>query len=74
MAEQISNSFLDDIYTTALKHGATGGKISGAGGGGFMIFYCPRNSRSQVVEALMKFGGQEKRYDFTPLGLTTWTI
>ena len=74
MAEQISNSFLDEIYETALKHGATGGKISGAGGGGFMIFYCPRNSRSQVVEALLKFGGQEKRYDFTPQGLTTWTI
>ena len=74
MAEEISNSFLDNIYDTAMKHGATGGKISGAGGGGFMIFYCPRNSRSQVVEALLRFGGQEKRYDFTPQGLTTWTI
>jgi D-glycero-alpha-D-manno-heptose-7-phosphate kinase len=74
MAEGISNSFIDDIYSTAVKNGATGGKISGAGGGGFIFFYCPGNTRSKVIESLKKFGGQAKRYEFTTKGLSTWTI
>jgi D-glycero-alpha-D-manno-heptose-7-phosphate kinase len=74
LADGVSNDFIDDIYTTAMKNGATGGKISGAGGGGFMFFYCPGNNRSKVIEALKKFGGQTKRYEFTAKGLSTWTI
>jgi len=74
MASGITNPFIDDIYTTAMQHGATGGKISGAGGGGFMFFYCPGTSRSSVIEALKKFGGQAKRYEFTSKGLSTWTL
>lgn len=74
MASGITNPFIDEVYKTAIKHGATGGKISGAGGGGFMFFYCPGLTRSTVVEALKKFGGQTKRYEFTSKGLTTWTI
>ncbi len=74
MASGITNPFIDEVYKTAIKHGATGGKISGAGGGGFMFFYCPGLTRSNVVEALKKFGGQTKRYEFTAKGLTTWTI
>ena len=73
MAEGISNPQIDEIYDTALKAGATGGKISGAGGGGFMFFYCPGNTRYQVVESLLKFGGQVKRYGFTKHGLSSWT-
>ena len=74
MASGITNPFIDEVYKTAIKNGATGGKISGAGGGGFMFFYCPGLTRSNVVEALKKFGGQTKRYEFTTKGLTTWTI
>jgi D-glycero-alpha-D-manno-heptose-7-phosphate kinase len=74
MAAGITNSFIDDIYSTAMQHGATGGKISGAGGGGFMFFYCPGTTRSAVIEALKKFGGQTKRYEFTSNGLSTWTM
>lgn len=74
MAVGITNPFIDEIYETAIKNGASGGKISGAGGGGFMFFYCPGNTRSKVVEALNKFGGQTKRYEFTAKGLTTWSI
>ena len=73
MAEGISNPQIDEIYEAALQAGATGGKISGAGGGGFMFFYCPGNTRYQVVESLLKFGGQVKRYGFTKHGLSTWT-
>lgn len=74
LAEGVSNDFIDKIYQAAIDHGATGGKISGAGGGGFIFFYCPGNSRSSVIEALQQFGGQSKRYEFTSKGLTTWTI
>jgi D-glycero-alpha-D-manno-heptose-7-phosphate kinase len=74
MATGITNPFIDDIYSTAIQHGATGGKISGAGGGGFMFFYCPGTTRSVVIEALKKFGGNTKRYEFTSKGLSTWTM
>jgi D-glycero-alpha-D-manno-heptose-7-phosphate kinase len=74
MAQGISNNRMDDIYETALKAGATGGKISGAGGGGFMMFYCPGNTRYQVQEALGTFGGDFRSYQFTERGLFTWSI
>lgn len=74
MAHNISNSMIEDIYDAAKKAGATGGKISGAGGGGFMIFYCPGNTRYPVVDTLKKFGGEVKNYLFTKYGLTTWTV
>ncbi|MDR2848516.1 MAG: dehydrogenase, partial [Bacteroidales bacterium] len=48
MARHISNEQIDKIYETAVNNGALGGKISGAGGGGFMFFYCPANTRYQV--------------------------
>jgi D-glycero-alpha-D-manno-heptose-7-phosphate kinase len=74
MAEDITNPYLDEIYATAIGAGATGGKISGAGGGGFMFFYCPNNTRTNVIKALRKFGGEVKKYDYTSSGLVTWTI
>ena len=74
MAKGITNPMIDEIYETAMKNGASGGKISGAGGGGFIFFYCPNNTRSNVIEALEKFGGQAKRYDFTDKGLFTWSF
>ena len=74
MAHNISNSGIEAIYEAAKKAGATGGKISGAGGGGFMIFYCPGNSRYTVIETLKTFGGEVKNYSFTKYGLTTWVV
>jgi D-glycero-alpha-D-manno-heptose-7-phosphate kinase len=74
IASGISNHLIDNIYETALANGATGGKISGAGGGGFMILYCPGNTRYQVIEALRKFGGTSHRYEFTTHGMTAWTV
>ncbi len=74
MAEGITNPVIDEIYETAKKAGATGGKISGAGGGGFMMFYCPGNTRYKVIEALQKFGGEFRRFQFTKNGLETWSI
>ncbi len=74
MADGITNPMIDEIYDAAMAAGASGGKISGAGGGGFMIFYCPGNTRAGVIKAIETFGGQVKRYEFTERGLNTWTI
>ena len=74
MADSITNPHIDSIYEAARQAGATGGKISGAGGGGFMFFYCPGVTRYAVVEALKPFGGKAKRYEFINEGLKTWTI
>jgi D-glycero-alpha-D-manno-heptose-7-phosphate kinase len=73
MAHNISNSLMEEIYEGAKKAGATGGKISGAGGGGFMTFYCPGNTRYKVIEALSTFGGQVRAYQMAQQGLTTWS-
>ena len=74
MAEGITNPVIDEIYEEAKKAGATGGKISGAGGGGFMMFYCPKNTRYKVIEVLQKFGGEFRRFQFTKYGLETWRV
>jgi D-glycero-alpha-D-manno-heptose-7-phosphate kinase len=52
LASQISNETLDEMYQAARRAGATGGKITGAGGGGFLLLYCPPEKRESVREAL----------------------
>ncbi|MFQ5835164.1 MAG: GHMP kinase [bacterium] len=52
LAERINNSRIEEIYQTALKEGALGGKISGAGGGGFLLLYCPFERQSRIRKAL----------------------
>jgi D-glycero-alpha-D-manno-heptose-7-phosphate kinase len=52
LASKISNGDIDDCYQTAIQAGALGGKITGAGGGGFMLLYCPYGKREQVRKAL----------------------
>ncbi|MCK9400845.1 MAG: dehydrogenase [Bacteroidales bacterium] len=74
IASGITNHLIDSIYEAAIGSGATGGKISGAGGGGFMFFYCPNNTRYEVIESLRKFGGTSHRYEFTTAGMTAWKI
>jgi len=74
MAHNISNTSIEEVYDAAKKAGATGGKISGAGGGGFMIFYCPGNTKYAVIKTLHNFGGEVKKYAFTNQGLATWAV
>jgi D-glycero-alpha-D-manno-heptose-7-phosphate kinase len=74
LAEGITNPTIDAIYETARKAGALGGKISGAGGGGFTFFYCPGNTRFEVIKTLKEFGGEVTPFQFTKSGLNSWTI
>lgn len=61
---KISDERIDHYYTVAREHGALGGKIVGAGGGGFLMLYCPNHSKAKVREALAAEGLNEMTYDF----------
>ena len=52
ITNKVSTDTLDQIYDTAIKHGALGGKLLGAGGGGFFVFYVPEERHCEVKEAL----------------------
>lgn len=54
LADKISNAPIDEMYETARKAGAVGGKIAGAGGGGFMLLYCPSERQTAVRDALVE--------------------
>lgn len=74
MSPKISNPFIDEIYYEARKSGALGGKITGAGGGGYMIFYCHFEKKHKVVEALKKLKVITTEFAFEFHGLQTWKV
>jgi len=55
LASRISNPEINTIYDTGMKNGATGGKLLGAGGGGFMLFYCPEEKQPGLISALKQY-------------------
>ena len=61
LASKISNPEIDDIYMTGIKNGASGGKLLGAGGGGFMLFYCEKRDQDRLRSSLKKY----ETLDFT---------
>jgi len=73
-AKCVSSPIIDEIYENAKKGGALGGKVSGAGGGGFMYFYCPGNTKYKVIEKISKFKGDIRRFEFTKKGVISWQI
>lgn len=74
IADGICTHLFEDVYTAALEAGARGGKISGAGGGGYIFFYCPDCVRYRVIDVLNNFGGNVRRFEFTKEGLQTWQM
>jgi D-glycero-alpha-D-manno-heptose-7-phosphate kinase len=62
LSSAISNPYLDNIYDQAIKAGAVGGKLLGAGGGGFFLFYVEKNKQEDVRQALKDY--QEVSFDF----------
>ncbi len=71
---EISNSRIDELYHVALKNGALGGKITGAGGGGYMLLYCEFDKKHIVAEKLEQLGGQIVKFGFDLKGLQTWSF
>lgn len=74
MATKISNPHIDEMYEEARKHGALGGKITGAGGGGYMLFICEFDQKHKVAERLEHMGGQIVEFAFDYHGLRTWSV
>ncbi len=73
-AKTVSNSNIDEIYSSAINAGALAGKVSGAGGGGFMMFFVPPENRMGVVRALGGFNGQVSNCHFTKYGTQAWRV
>lgn len=63
LCSKVSNGHIDDIYETAIKAGALGGKILGAGGGGFILFFVKPELQARVKEALRKLLYVPFRFD-----------
>lgn len=74
LSASISNPRIDAIYDAALQAGAMAGKVSGAGGGGFMMFLAPLAARPRVVQALLRFGGEIGACRFEPRGAHAWRV
>ena len=68
ISSKISTPRIDQLYACAREHGAIGGKITGAGGGGFLLLYCDAVKRHSVREALSKEGVQEMAFSFDNQG------
>lgn len=73
-AKTVSNPHIDAIYDAAIQAGALAGKVSGAGGGGFMWFFVPTEKRMDVIRTLNGFGGQVSNCHFTKQGTQSWRI
>ncbi len=72
--EGISNSHVDLLYRIARKEGAIGGKMPGAGGGGYFLLLTRFDRRHRVAAALEKHGGQGVPFQFEARGLTSWSV
>ena len=69
----IAPPIVDEIYAKARRHGAWGGKITGAGGGGFMVFACPFDRRLELERVLGETGVQMRPFSFTTQGVHAWS-
>ena len=73
-AKTVSNPYIETIFEAAIGAGARAGKVSGAGGGGFMTFFVPPDRRTNVIDALTNFDGQISNCHFTQHGTQAWRI
>lgn len=73
-ARLVSNTLIEEIYNSAINAGALAGKVSGAGGGGFMMFFVPPDKRMNVIRALSQFDGQVSNCHFTKYGTQAWRV
>ena len=72
MSPLIATDFIEEAYDVAMRAGALGGKVTGAGGGGYILFYCDFARKHRLAEALTRMGGVVTDVAFERRGLTTW--
>lgn len=68
VSDKVSTPRIDHLYAVARKHGALGGKITGAGGGGFLLLYCEKSYHDALRQALLREGVQEMAFGFDMQG------
>jgi len=73
-AEGISTGAIERLHAIAMAHGALAGKVSGAGGGGFLMFIVPPQHRVALIDALNQAGGTASAVHFTGVGAESWTV
>ena len=74
LSANISNEYIDDICNVAFKNGALAGKISGAGGGGYILFYVDPLKKGNLIRELEKFNGYISNCHITQDGCQSWLI
>ena len=74
LADQISNPEIDEIMRGARRAGAWAGKVSGAGGGGFIVFIVDPVERLTLIRALSQMGGDVVPFQFEPHGASAWNV
>ncbi len=70
----ITNPKIDEVYEDLMQHGAVGGKLLGAGGGGHMLFICEDDRKIDVVNRLQELNLELVRFAFDYKGATTWDV
>ena len=74
MADAITNPMIEEAFEVATNAGAKAGKVSGAGGGGFIMFFCEPTKKKAVIEALKELNGFVMPFNFTDGGAHGWKI
>jgi D-glycero-alpha-D-manno-heptose-7-phosphate kinase len=74
MSSRISNDRIDEMYEEARRHGAIGGKVTGAGGGGYMLFYCDYRTKHRVAQAMLAMDARVEEFAFAQEGMRTWRV
>jgi D-glycero-alpha-D-manno-heptose-7-phosphate kinase len=73
-ASSITNTEIDDLYRQVMKFGATGAKITGAGGGGHMMMVCPRDKRNHIVSQIKSIGLSAQSIHIVHEGYESWSL
>jgi len=73
-SSKITNPEIDMLYNTAKGAGAIGGKLLGAGGGGYLLLFCEFDKKQNVIEKLQELGGQIVDFSFDFSGLQAWEV
>ncbi len=72
MSPLITTPRIEEAYDLAVRNGAIGGKVTGAGGGGYILFYCEFDKMHRMTRALESFGAAVTQFSFDKEGVTTW--
>lgn len=74
MSSRISTERIEELYEAARGAGALGGKVTGAGGGGYMLMYCRPGAKHKVAARMLELGADVEEFAFEPNGLRTWRV